>query len=251
MSSLLDFYVSKEGLSRAGFYKALARLKRAEVVLVKNRLVTIDRVWLAKGYQFFEQYMGRSHTSYFGEQVARLGKDESLSYSFRSLAELDTFLLNLMYDLVSLGVGKDVLIQERHEFFFAIENSRTTRIMMEIERLDGRLCLLVESDSDTDRRISKKLPNSVSAYITGAERRECADKMLHAIGDVLIELRIDKAFSKSLSTLYGKELTLERFERELRELVIKRQKHTVRIYRDKGRVRAMRSRFKKFFVLTD
>ena len=249
VSSLLSLYTAKKGVSRAGFYKALSRLKRNEVVLVKDQAVTVNRIWLARGYQFFERYMGKARPSYFGDQVARLGEDESLAYSFRSLAELDIFLLNLMYDLISLGTGEDVLIEERHEFFFALEDERTKRIVEEIARIGGRLYLLAESDSALDRAIAKQLPKQVHHFVTGTERRDTQGKIVHTVGDITIELRLDRQFAKDIGTLYAREQDLNSAKSSLKRLLGKKQRHTVRIYKDPARARAMRSRFKKFFVL--
>lgn len=246
---LLDIYLN-EGISRAGFYKALSRLKKDEVVLVKDRVVSVNRAWLAEGYQFFERYMGKVNLpSYFGEQVARLGKDEHLSYSFRSIAELDIFLVNLIYDLLRLGAGKDIFIQERHEFFFALDETRTNHIVREFDRIGSTLYLLAESGSAIDRSVIGKLPRSTHSYATGTERRDTFGKIFHAIGDVIIELRLDKGFARQLDTLYTREAMDGRFLKVLQTLVSKRQSHTVRIYRDRERARLMQSRFKKFFVM--
>lgn len=240
----------KKGISRAGFYKALSRLKRDEVVLVKDRVISVNRAWLAKGYQFFEHHMGTANLpSYFGEQVAKLGKGEHLSYSFRSIEELDIFLINLIYDLLRLGIGKDVLIQERHEFFFALDETRTNHIVREFDRIGSKLYLLAESNSEIDRAVIKRLPKSAHVHATGSERRDTFGKIFHAVGDVLIELRLDKGFAQELDKLYAHETTNDRFLKSLAALVAKRRRHVLRIYRDKERARAMQSRFKKYFVM--
>lgn len=249
-SHLLDTYVGKRGVSRAGLYKALASLKRKEVLLVKTGFVTVNKIWLANSYQFFKRVARlKQEPSYLAQRVYKLEAHEELSYRFSSLADIDLFLVNLIYDLLLLSPHGSVLIEESHEFFLLLNSTRTARFMNEIEDTKHALYLLVHSSSPTDKELIRDLlPAPAQGYVTGTDR--VLSSVMHAVGDIVIELIPNKSFVATVRKEYEKTQEMDQLRQKIQLAAERAQSHRIRVYRDSMLTSAMRARFGKHFVCT-
>src|SRR3989338_7422974 len=100
ISDLYTKYVDEQKVSRAGFYKALASLKKKEVLFVKDKIVSVNKIWLAASQRFFQNLIEqKTKPSYLAARIAKLGSSDRISYNFKDIAEIDIFILNLLHDL--------------------------------------------------------------------------------------------------------------------------------------------------------
>lgn len=249
LTSLYAKYVGGSRCSRAGFYKALSSLQKKEVVIEKNRVLSVNKIWLSDSYDFFSKLVQQKTVpSYLANQVAELKEGDRLSYTFHSIAEIDIFLLNLIYDLLLLKVDKHALILEPHEFFVLLNGARTRQILKEVSALGCSINLLIESDSPVDKEITKdSLPKGAVGYVSG--KKSTADpKVTHVVGDVCIELKLNKSLASSIDRLFASEARIsQQFVNHLRDLVGKKQKNQIIIYRNSKKAQKIRSHFKKYF----
>lgn len=248
-SDLLNTYVDKRGVSRAGFYKALASLKRKEVLLVKKGLITVNKIWLANSYDFFRNLVTvKQQPGYLAQQIIKLEPDEELTYAFRSLSDIDIFLINLIYDLLLLSKEKVVLIEEAHEFFLLLNTKRTSSFLNEMQDFGSALYLLSHSSSAIDKELLKnQLALPAQGYATGSDRP--LPNIVHVVGDIIIELVPDKAFLTAIGKEYAKSTTIAEGLRDtVTDLTEQKQRHRIRVYRDPALAKSMRTRFRKYFV---
>lgn len=248
-TELYEKYVDKRRCSRAGYYKALTCLKKKEVILEKDRMLSINKIWLADSYDFFRKLVRQKTTpSYLAERIALLSEGDRLSYTFHSMSEIDIFILNLLYDLLLLKIDRQALILEAHEFFILMNDVRTKRILNELSTVGHSVWLLIESDAPIDVEIAKKMvPKSAIAYVSGKESKDTA-KIVHVVGDVCIELRLNKLMSAAVDKLYSSnEAVTEDFVEDLKNIVDRKQRHEILVYRSKQKTDQVRNKFKKHF----
>jgi len=249
VTDLYKKYVTGKRCSRAGFYKALEGLRNKEVVVEKEKVLSMNKIWLADSFYFFKKLVRqKTQPSYFAEQIIQIKSGDRLVYTFKSIAEIDIFLLNLIYDLLLLKVDKQVFIVEPHEFFVLLNSKRTSQILQEIRQIGCSLFLLIESTSGVDKAIVKnQLATPAKGYVSEKKISDVA-KITHVLGDICIELRLDKSFAKGIDYLFSKqELGPEDLANDLKQIIGNKQKHQIVIYKDKNKVRKIKVRFKKYF----
>ncbi len=250
LSQLLATATTRYGISRAGFYKALAALKHQEVLVGHDHILSVNKLWLLEAYAFFESLVERKRTpGYLAREVAGLGSGEELTYTFRSITDIDLFLINLVYDLLLLKQGTEVLLEESHEFFLLLNQVRTDTLLKDMQRDGYGLYLLITSTSPIDSIITKEnLTTPGQGYVTG--RGRTSRKVLHAVGDVIIELQLHIEFARELEKLYTThEKVTDALRNKVEALVAKNYKHRIRIVKDATLAARMRTRFKKYFAL--
>ncbi|HYF29130.1 MAG TPA: hypothetical protein VEA36_02055 [Candidatus Paceibacterota bacterium] len=249
VAELYQKYVERSRCSRAGFYKAVASLKKKEVVVEEGRLLSVNKIWLADSYDFFRKLVRQKTTpSYLAQEVSRLNKGDRLSYTFHSIAEIDIFVLNLLYDLLLLKIDTKALILEAHEFFVLLNDSRTRRIMGELANIGGRVHVLIEGGTALDKEVVRRfLPKPAEGHVVDTKSASSSN-ILHVIGDVCIELKLNKQLAVSLNHLFAaNEKMTDGFRTDLENLLSKKRKHEVVIYRDSSKASRLRGRFKKYF----
>lgn len=251
-AELHDYLSAKKHVSRAGFYKVLASLKKREVVVEANGTLSISKLWLADAQSFFRELSRQKAVpSYLAREVAALGPEDRITYDFSSMAEIDIFLLNLMLDLSALLSEHRVLIREPHEFFVVADPARTGKILKEFKKAGRSILLLIESDSGADSDIVKSyLAEPAQGYRIPRRASADARKITSIVGDVIVELRMAKRFTAELEGIFKKEDSLSpRLRDAIRELAARKDRHVVSIYRDASKASALGKVFKKYFVL--
>lgn len=254
VSFLYNIFVSQRKLSRAGFYKALASLKRKEVVFLRKKIVSINKIWLAKSHQFFGSLIQqKTSPSYLVTQISKLGKTEKIIYTFNNINDIDIFILNLLYDLILLKVGKHILISEQHEFFVLLNRERTEHILYELKNMNIPVCLLIFGQSVNDKEVSRKyLTDPARGYVPDTKRGSTDQhKIIHVVGDIMIELRLDKQFTVDLNKLFTTQSQIdEDFISRLKYLLNKKRRYRIIISKDIEKTKKLRNRFNKFFIIT-
>ncbi|MDO8624359.1 MAG: hypothetical protein Q7R54_03315 [bacterium] len=247
--TLYKKYVAGKRCSRAGFYKALYSLKKKEVVLEENGTLSVNKIWLAESYAFFKKVTEqKTEPSYLAKQVTQLLEGEKLTYTFRSIADIDIFILNILYDLLLLKTDSKVFICEPHEFFVLFNNVRTAHILREINNIKGSVFLLIESTSELDKEIVKThLVKPAEGYVSSRAPKNVS-LIRHTIGDICIDLHLDRLLANEIDSLFSKQTKIyERTMGDLEDLAHKRQKHKIVIYKSAEKARKTKSKFGKYF----
>lgn len=250
LAQLRTVATTRYSVSRAGFYKALAALKQQEVLIEHGHMISVNTLWLSEAYRFFEGLVEYKRTAgYLAQEVMQLTSGEELSYTFRSIGDIDLFLINIVYDLLLLGLSTEVLIEESHEFFLLLNRGRTDSLLREMRRHGYGLYLLIASTSPIDRILAKKFVSEpAQAFLTNKSRLN--RKILHVIGDVIIELQLHRDFAHALDSLYTSYDTINHsLNAEVHALAAKSFKHRIRIFKHASLAARVRTRCKKYFVL--
>ncbi|MCI0597493.1 hypothetical protein L0Y34_00230 [Candidatus Parcubacteria bacterium] len=252
LPELHDHLSARHHISRAGFYKVVKGLKKKEIVVQEKNTLSISKIWLAEAQDFFRSLTAQKETpSYLAERIAHLESGERLVYTFRSLKEIDIFLLHLLIDVSERVHEKQILIHEPHEFFILLNEARTYRLLEDMRRRKQSLVLLVESRDAIDSEILKQyLRAPADGYrASNTPSGNVARHITHVVGDVFIELALSKRFLEQLSALYAtNKLVSEKFIEQVRKLAEGKEKHTIRIYKAGRKSGLLRKRFKKYFV---
>ncbi len=252
ISYLYAKYVNEGKISRAGFYKVIASLKRKEVVLVKGKFVSVNKIWLATSQRFFQNLVNqKSKPSYLAERVAMLEEKDGITYEFKNMAEIDIFILNLLHDLALLRTGKVILISEQYEFFILLNQKRTQQILGELKTMNVPVYLLVAGQNEINREIARKyLRDAAQGHVPDKPKQADPFKVIHIIGDIIVELQLDKKFVNEIRKLYERyEKISERFIDELRNIVDRNFRHRILIYKSKARADKLHGHFRKYFPI--
>ena|SRR3989344_3297242 len=248
--NLYERYVTGRRCSRAGFYKAVSSLKKKEVITEKSRVISINKIWVAESYVFFKSLVKQKATpSYLAKEVAQLKEGDNLTYTFRSIADIDIFILNILYDLLLLKVGSSILILEPHEFFVLFNNVRTAHILREIESIRGSVFLLIESTRALDKEVVKfHLGKPAKGHVSNKTTKSMS-RVSHVIGHICIELHLDKSFANAIDQVFLKHTEVsEELVEHLKHLAHKRQKHKIVIYKSAEKAQKTKSKFRKYFL---
>lgn len=253
VSFLYNIFIFQKKLSKAGFYKALTTLKRKEIVFLKNKIVSVNKIWLTKSYEFFENLIQqKTEPSYLARQISKLTKNEKIIYTFNSITNIDIFILNLLYDLVLLKIDKYILISELHEFFVLFNHERTEQILNEFKKMNIFVYLLIFGQTANDKEVVKKhLIEPAQGYAPNTKRGSTdPNKIIHVVGDVIIELSLDKQLVLELNKLFTSQKQInEDFMTGLNSLQNTKRKFKITIYKNQEKTHILKNKFSKFFLL--
>ncbi len=154
----------------------------------------------------------------------------------------------MVYDLLLLKIDTKVLILEVHEFFVLLNDLRTKRIMNELDSIGGKVHLLIAGGTSIDKEVVRKLlPKPAEGYVVDISDTSAAN-ILHVVGDVCIELKLNKQLAASLDHLFKThEQITNDFKRDIEGLLSKKLKHEIVISRNSNTASRLRGRFKKYF----
>jgi hypothetical protein len=240
---------SKSGLTKQGFYKTLRILIQEEVVVVRNKIVSLSHVWILKMSQFFENAKRSYSIETAGEDFLLLGDGEKVSYTFKSPEQTDMFWGHAFSVLVDTMKEDNVFLFNPHEWFLFARYD-TERVLFDgVLKRNKKLFVLSGNNTPLDVFSKKDFDGDKSQYFTlDTNPFEKQNYYVNVFGDFLIEAWLDENVSQNIDAWYKKHTaaTDEAIE-ELKQIVVQKGRNKFSISRNARKAEKIKSLFKKYF----
>ena len=190
------------GASLRAIYKSLGRLQLLGVLIKRGKSYSLRLTWLLNVFELSESLYRRVTADPLASGLIP-GAGESLSWTFRSLARLDTFWVDLMLSLFLCAEGEAMHQYVPHAWFLLVHPSFELETVKALNRSGNRILTIIGSDSYLDRRNAAVWTEpAFRTSFAPSPFHELRGTYLNVISDFVLTIRIDDATSARIDELF-------------------------------------------------
>lgn len=241
----------RAGTTKQGFYQALRKLKKEEVVVIYGKRASLSHLWIKRMSEYFDS----ARSVYVGEKIPGdyfliLEDGERVSYTFKTPAVSDMFWGHA-FGLLANSTDDPVYIYNPHEWFMLARTESEVELFEEITRNGRQLFLLTGNNTPIDRQTSKYFDGEHGQY--HALKKGIFEKenyYLNIFSDFIIEAWIGKDLAEKIDELYkNTEKFSEEFRADLQQIVGETSKTKITISRNKRKADKLKKKIGKYFFI--
>ncbi len=247
---LSDIRSSQKDITKQGFYAALRKLKRDEVVLTYKGMASLDRVWIGKMNDVFATVNKTYQTNQALFDVLGLENKESVMYTFTHTKSLDTFWGHSQNIIMHNTPETEPIYAYNTHYWIHVARHETEKAILDEIVKHKRQFLIsfgygypldlwskAELHSDYLQCNIKRMYDDISYYIT-------------VIGDFITEVYLDPGLSKKIHDVYRTAKKLDPVALEkLNSFVESRGRNRIKISRNKARAEKLKKKLGKDFYI--
>lgn len=245
---LFEMFVTRGEYSKAGFYKALGILCRDGVVFKAGDVVSINQLWASQAAEFFTRLAQEHDDKYFETTLTSLKTGDKITYHFSLLKSVDVFVLNVLYTLSKNLDVRDVHIKQPFEIFLILDQARTEQILKLFTDASRRVYVISSGGTQDLELFRRHKSRTLHTHVISPKRSPV--KILHTVGDFVLELSLDKRMVAQATKVYvDKTASVAEQRAHLNILFTQKGKYTIAIYRNDKKAKSVRKEFSKYFLL--
>ncbi len=236
--------------TKQSVYLALRNLKKREIVILANKTVSLDHLWIKNMKNFFGAaesiYTGKD----YGETFLSLQDGEALEYKFKSPLATDMFWAHAFSLLFSTLKSKEpIFLYNPHQWFLLVREKTEKQLMQEC-RVTGHPWLqIIGNKSPLDTDAHKEFKGTMNRCQTLSKAEFPDNYYVNIFSDFLIEVWLDKDTSTKISSVYKANVGKVKAAQLLSEIVANSKgRNRLRITRNLKKAEKVRRIFKKYFI---
>ncbi len=239
--------------TKQGFYQALRKLKKEEVVVVYAKRATLSHIWINKMADYFRTAESMyTSTSTPSEDFLKLTDGDKISYTFKNPDLTDQFWGHAFGILNNATSGHEPLyMYDPHEWFFLARHASERILFDEVLDRGKEIYMIVGGKTLLDKYVNKEFDNKKSFYYMTEEKLfPKSNYYINIFGDFLIEAWLDQKTTEAINTFYTDTVGWdEAAESRLAEIIKTRGKNKLVISRNARKAEKIKRIFKKYFVI--
>lgn len=242
----------RHGVTRQGVYRVIRKLKKDEVVTVHHSTVSLSAIWISRMQNYFalaSHYYSRPNTD---SSFLNLREGEKISYSFKTLIELDVFWSHALY--LFLEVTKNttpVYIYNPHDWASVIRKENDEALIEKSVATKRQLFIGVGIKSALAKIARRNFDNDQGQfYIIGSELGFNRNYYVNVLDDYCIEGFLDKNLTEQLDHFYTEHTILSAEAVDfLHEIISRKGKLKLVISRNKKKAEKIKKVLNKYFYI--
>jgi hypothetical protein len=239
--------------TKQGFYQALRKLKKEEVVIVYAKRVSLSHIWINKMADYFRTAESMyASTSSPSDDFLKLADGDKISYTFKNPDLTDQFWGHAFGILnASTSEREGIYIYNPHEWFFLARRASEQVLFDEVTNSGKELYVLGGTKYPLDKYVSKEFDNKKSFYYMTEEKLfPKKNYYVNILGDFLIEAWLDQKTTQSIDKFYTDTTEWSKdTESKLNEIIKTRGKNKLTISRNKHKADKIKRIFRKYFFI--
>lgn len=245
--------VMRPKTTKQGFYQALRKLKREEVVVVYAKRATLSHIWINKMADYFRTAESMyASTSSPSDDFLKLADGDKISYTFKNPDLTDQFWGHAFGILNNATSEYEPLyMYDPHEWFFLARHASERVLFDEVLDRGKDIYMIVGGKTPLDKYTSKEFDNKKSFYYMTEEKLfPKSNYYVNIFGDFLIEAWLDQKTEQAINEFY--KTTHEwnpEAEVTLKEIIKTRGTNKLVISRNARKAEKIKRIFKKYFVI--
>lgn len=243
----------RNGTTKQGVYRVLRGLVKREVVVISKRYVNLNALWLNEMYDFFTvAEQSYSALNLLPDKVFGLTDGDRIQYVFKTPALTDTFWIHLLLMANKAIDPSDPLFLYNPHWWFAIAREKSELELIRAVKLSKRQFLLtVPNASALDKSMSNLFDGTMAQYYLSPKSLfKQNNYYLNIIGDILIEVWLDKILSEKIHDLYVKKKTTSvDLVKEMQTVIASGGKSKMIVSRNRSRSEAKKRLLRRFFYI--
>jgi len=235
--------------TKQGFYKALRKLSKEEIILLYKKKVSLDIVWLKKMQDLCSRTYA-THTDEASFDVFNLEDKENVSYSFTTIRNLDTFWGYLQNILLQKTNNDDpVFSYDPHYWFYIVRKERERELLQEIVERKRQFLMTVAGMYPLDKLIKNDFNNDYLQY----NYKRIFEKQNYYItttGEYIIEVTLDSRICDKIDKIYKRTQVIDvDLITSLNSLLTIKSNSKLKISRNKRKALILQKKIRKDFYI--
>lgn len=201
---LSEIRKTKKGVTKQGFYAALRKLKKEDIVITYSKKASLNTTWLKEMRDTFTS----SQTIYTSENTSSdflsLADKESVVYNFSTIKNMDTFWGHTWNVLTSAIPSTEPLyIYDPHYWFYIARRTLERKFQKEITDSKRSYLMIVAGTTALDKAIRKDFVDS-RRLIKYNQQRVFVENNYYItiIGDYIAETHLDPRLSQKIEDIF-------------------------------------------------
>lgn len=193
-TDLLEVVQKPYPVSKQGFYDALRRLKKAQIILINKKIVSLNRLWIESLVNFTRGVAQTYEETYQLEsKYLNLQPSERVSYSFKSIEEADIFWNHAILLLIkNLDKQIPVTIYNPHQWFIIARYEAESLVWRTLAQEGALVLFLIGGETELDKKTVTTINKLHSHAIASLGEKELLKKTcyINIFGNIIVEMKI-------------------------------------------------------------
>jgi len=249
---IASVYEKRKGTSRQGVYRTLRAMKAKEIITIHTKMVSLSAVWIGKMQNYFALAAHYYSKPASDSSFLSLKEGERVSYSFRSILELDIFWSHSLYLFFEvLKNNQPIFAYNPHDWAYFVRQENDAILLEKTSATKRQVFLTVGNNMPIDKQAKRNFDGDQEQYyLLPKDSGFDNNHYLSIIDDYCIEAFLDKNISAEMDLLYEKYSTPNgEFLDALKKLVTKKGKQRLVITRNKKKALRMKHVLDKYFYV--
>jgi hypothetical protein len=220
-------------------YKALKKLTDEAVLLKHKNKYSLDNVWRRQLILLLQPV----------ETFPELHPNESITYSFKSLPQLDAY-----WKHIQEGSTKDIQTTYffcPHQYWWFVPGRRDSEIQFykQFEENKRNAVLLLGGSTAVDKQLRSLISNPYVQVHTETHNTLHIEDTITVKNDIIISTRLPKSVSTKIQHVFSKNLPMEETENLLRGIFSRKIAVKIRIERNAKKAEKLTKQIGKYFYI--
>ncbi len=212
-TSLLEIIIKKTGISKQAFYDALRRLRRAEIIIVHKKIVSLNILWIEKLVSFTREVTHTYNESYRMEsRYLTLKPGERVSYRFHSLEVTDQFWGHAGL-LLAKQMDKHIPITfyNPHQWFLLARRENELAYLKSLSKYSPLILMAIGSKTKADSNIQKTMKplEPKIKYSLVPKPLYPRNHFINVYGDIILEVTCEERIARAIDEWFIQPTTIE------------------------------------------
>ncbi len=236
--------------TKQSVYLALRNLRKKEVVIMANKIASLDHLWIKNMKDFFGTaesiYMGKNT----GETFLDLKDGENIEYRFKSPLATDIFWAHAFSILFgSLKKMAPIFLYNPHQWFLIVRRKTEKQLMQESKKTGHPWLQIIANNTPLDLKARNEFKGDMNRCQVLTHNTFSENYYVNIFGDFLIEAWLDKDTSSKIDSVYKNNSELEKASLMLSEIVTNNKgKNRLRISCNQRKAQKIKKLFGKYFI---
>jgi hypothetical protein len=247
-TSLLLSHVKevKKDVTKQGFYFALRKLKKEDIVITYKKKASLNTVWLKDMQSKFNTVQ----PTYSSSDFLSLEDKESVTYNFSTIKNMDTFWGHTWNVLMATVPHLEPLfVYDPHYWFYLARNSLEKKFHKEISQNKRQYLMTVGGKTELDKVIKRDFNSHYLQY--NLEKVFPSENYyVTIIGDYITETYLDPKVTKEIKDIFNSNLKITSDAvLKLQNILELKIKSKLKISRNKARADRLKKKLGKNFYI--
>ncbi|HRH32937.1 MAG TPA: hypothetical protein PK720_02255 [bacterium] len=249
-SLLYEVQTIRTHITKQGFYAALRKLRKEEVVTVRKKMVSLNTSWIRD----LQLVVDNMNSAYLGENASfgllSLNDKESASFVFSTTVALDVFWghsQNIFF--YNTSVETPIYCYDPHYWIYVARKETEQKLLEDIAKNNRQFLIVVGGDTPLDHLTKKDFNDNFVQYHI-EKLYEKNNYYFTVIGDYITEVYMNEQTTKKIEELYMEHTTVNpELLKEFNKLLVDKRKHRIKISRNASKAEEMKKKLRKYFYI--
>lgn len=240
--------------TKQAVYAALRKLKKAEIVVMHGKIVSLNSLWINKMSDFFAE---ARHTYSIGsaetEGFLAIADGDKITYNFKDPGTADAFWGHA-FDILAGVMDKTepIYIYNPHEWFLLAREEQETALFKRITDEKRQILITTPGQTELDRYVKKFFDGTYAQYYLAPHHLfKKPNYYVNIFGDYVIEAHIDEKTEAAIDKFYKHHTTFDDDARnEIQNIIATQGRNKISISKNKEKAGKLKKVLgKEFYII--